>query len=787
MSEKYTPQDLQDNLAYLEETKSLIKQAIIDKEQPINESDTFRSYADKIRAIETGIKTEDATATASDLFYPKTAYTANGKITGQVKTLYKTMNPTLNTLTRTTYDTSWCTTSTNRIVACSYRHKLALFSNGSTVENYNVYAPNYVFFELNSNNVWTRTNYKISTSDIGFSGYCFVSADIAYWKNDDGTLRFGFVVQNVPNSTVRTLIVDYDYDKKEVVKIYNNSTELPRSHCGVNGVGNTWDGGIKIKFNPMSNNSVIMYGRLGYYSSDYGYAGFIANGVYTVTTTGTSEGRCISWNSQGSKCILSTIGAARIYTVSANAQTISHTAINSTIMDNAVAAIFKDSYYVTVDRATRDFSLYDLNTSSLIQTTTVPFSMNTLNGIYVATFNDYVFISDINNSYIYKYSVANNTLTKVTTATPYAIPNFGNGGDPSSSGWGAKTLYTFFRVEDNIWIENPSQAAYLIMRENGETVVDNIKIDESTMYNTNEDTATAANILSGKTAHSADGALQGTMPNNGSLSYTPTDYALSIPKGYTSGGTVRAANIANLNEYAVCLHVANEILGEKEITPYVKSGLTLSLNAKYNFDGSKWTDDVNSSRYATVYSGESNISSTSNGIQFNGGEMRTCTLNQYEGTYEIYAKITSTGITNSWFKNQSTIMGSLYAHDTANTCDWGITMLDTECVSLSGPGSRESTTASTFALNDGKYHHLVAVVTRTSSKLYADGELVASRSYSNSAGDKMQANFGIMWNNFQSGNAVKGIVRRIRAYNRSLSLEEIKQNYQSVRDEWEGV
>ena len=48
MSEKYTPQDLQDNLDYLNETKDLIKQALIDKEQPVSDTDTFRSYADKI-------------------------------------------------------------------------------------------------------------------------------------------------------------------------------------------------------------------------------------------------------------------------------------------------------------------------------------------------------------------------------------------------------------------------------------------------------------------------------------------------------------------------------------------------------------------------------------------------------------------------------------------------------------------------------------------------------------------------------------------------------------------
>lgn len=85
---KYTVQDLQDNLAYLEETKRQIKQAIIDKGQSISNEDTFRSYVDKIGAIETGIDTSDATATPNDLIYPKTAYTANGKVTGSIMPIY---------------------------------------------------------------------------------------------------------------------------------------------------------------------------------------------------------------------------------------------------------------------------------------------------------------------------------------------------------------------------------------------------------------------------------------------------------------------------------------------------------------------------------------------------------------------------------------------------------------------------------------------------------------------------------------------------------------------------
>lgn len=51
MAGQYTIQDLQDNLNYLEETKGLIKQALIDKEVNVSDTDSFRSYADKIRNI----------------------------------------------------------------------------------------------------------------------------------------------------------------------------------------------------------------------------------------------------------------------------------------------------------------------------------------------------------------------------------------------------------------------------------------------------------------------------------------------------------------------------------------------------------------------------------------------------------------------------------------------------------------------------------------------------------------------------------------------------------------
>ena len=74
---------INNQLQYLEETKTQIKTAIIEKGQDISDSDTFRSYVEKINNISTlGKDTADATATANDIVMEKIAYVNGEKITG---------------------------------------------------------------------------------------------------------------------------------------------------------------------------------------------------------------------------------------------------------------------------------------------------------------------------------------------------------------------------------------------------------------------------------------------------------------------------------------------------------------------------------------------------------------------------------------------------------------------------------------------------------------------------------------------------------------------------------
>lgn len=75
--------------------------------------------------------------------------------------------------------------------------------------------------------------------------------------------------------------------------------------------------------------------------------------------------------------------------------------------------------------------------------------------------------------------------------------------------------------------------------------------------------ATATNVLSGKKAYSGSGEITGSMANNGSTggSISTKNGTITIPVGYTTGGTVDIASAAVTDCIAANILCGKTILG----------------------------------------------------------------------------------------------------------------------------------------------------------------------------------------------------------------------------------
>lgn len=113
--------------------------------------------------------------------------------------------------------------------------------------------------------------------------------------------------------------------------------------------------------------------------------------------------------------------------------------------------------------------------------------------------------------------------------------------------------------------------------------------------NLSDSDITTSDILKNKIAYGKDGKIKGTMPNNGTLTYTPTEKSQIIPAGYTSGGTVKAFDVTTSLTYQTSEKLCNTILGvesnplrkleyiETSGTQYLVTDITINNNMKLIF------------------------------------------------------------------------------------------------------------------------------------------------------------------------------------------------------------
>ena len=86
----------------------------------------------------------------------------------------------------------------------------------------------------------------------------------------------------------------------------------------------------------------------------------------------------------------------------------------------------------------------------------------------------------------------------------------------------------------------------------------------ATFYDTSGADITSSDVLTGKTGYGASGEVSGGMANNGSTSGTISTKAgtVSIPEGYTSGGTVGISSTEQAKIIASNIKSGVTILGQ---------------------------------------------------------------------------------------------------------------------------------------------------------------------------------------------------------------------------------
>jgi len=210
----------------------------------------------------------------------------------------------------------------------------------------------------------------------------------------------------------------------------------------------------------------------------------------------------------------------------------------------------------------------------------------------------------------------------------------------------------------------------------------------------------------------------------------------------------------------------------------VSDGLVFCVDASndksYPGSGTAWTDLTNTAD-VTLLNGPT--FSTDNGgcIVFDGNDDNS----QFSNIVSITANTISAWVYNEDLSQDGTVVGNWGAQfilymDTGGAGDGYRTLYSTE-------GGTKGTSSDNINAIQDQWQNVVATFSGTAVSLYVDGELIQTVTFSSTTMLTNSDNWAIGANQPNGSNDFEGKIAYVSIYDKALSAEEVKQNYNALK------
>lgn len=464
--------------------------------------------------------TSDTTANPGDVFYPKTAYINNQKVVGEITPTYGQTVP-IPMANKIEFSTSYT------IYDIAYPSNIAVLKNGTN----GIYITKIVNNQIQYTNMKTYTKANLG---ISYDTYDAKFGTTIIDKEYNSLTIWVLGYQTGINTGYNIARLEFDVDTLNEIshKVYSATMGggrdtkyklLPRPSNDID---------VALLAGAMGANGGI-YSTLGVRSLRYSKTGnsftLKINQAIQSTTSSTvavlygcywsTDGQYLYGESNNNTEVIYSVDAnhgwTRVYYVSNNTSIPRRKLLgNGLTLTNQVVG--------------------DINGNAL-GTSVVNFgNMGTIRCL-----NNLIFYQNETTTYVYEITEANNIISVNTITTNSTI-------------WVMDKQFGYFYDSG----EN-KLSGYASDREPFVKKFTRYNYDYINIMDAN---ATTSDVLINKVFYNNSGKQIGIMPNNGALSYTPSDTQQAIPAGYTSGGTISAADITTLSSYNTCLGITEDIL-----------------------------------------------------------------------------------------------------------------------------------------------------------------------------------------------------------------------------------